>query len=207
MMKFLTFIEALFILLMSHVKAFAPIVVSSKSPRSQNIQLAIATSPTREVVQASDHSDHSVQVCLEKLEKRVRHGRGALSSSEVSDLEASLANLMEELLQKQPSPLQQRTQTPEEDLQLRSAVSQMNATQVSALLGAGLRIDEQTTEAAFWEVVNEVNRAEAQNEPLSGDVPTLLHHIFEADMQHLLSRAKISTNITCRQPDDSGGTT
>ena len=36
-------------------------------------------------------------------------------------------------------------------------------------------MDETRTEQAFWAVVNEVDRAEAHDEPLSADVPRMLH--------------------------------
>merc|ERR1712157_249641 len=46
-----------------------------------------------------------------------------------------------------------------------------------------------------------VDRAEAEDEPLSINVPNMLHHIFDADFKHLLSKVKITQNVTCKQPD------
>jgi hypothetical protein len=33
----------------------------------------------------------------------------------------------------------------------------------------------------------------------------MLHHIFDADLKHLQGREKLTTNLTCMQPDDSTG--
>lgn len=67
-------------------------------------------------------------------------------------------------------------------------------------------MDEETTDLAFWSVVEAVDRAEEEDRPLSGDIPMLLHHIFDADLRHLLqTRPKITTNVTCMQPDDGVG--
>jgi len=93
----------------------------------------------------------------------------------------------------------------EDDFQLRIAVSNMDATSVSSLLDAGYEMDEETTDAAFWAVVNDVDRAEQADQPLSADVPRMLHHIFDADQLHLQNREKITLNMTCKQPDDSQG--
>jgi hypothetical protein len=90
-------------------------------------------------------------------------------------------------------------------MKLHTAISEMDATAVSALLQTGLQMDEVTTDAAFWEVVRAVDRAEKLDQPLSADVPRMLHHIFDADLRHLQSREKISTNVTCMQPDESHG--
>ena len=63
--------------------------------------------------------------------------------------------------------------------------------------------DEATTDKAFWSVVDAVNQAEEQNEPLPAEVPVMLHSIFEADLRHLLNRQdQIRTNVTCLQPDE-----
>ncbi|CAJ1940587.1 unnamed protein product [Cylindrotheca closterium] len=93
----------------------------------------------------------------------------------------------------------------EDDDQLRIAASNMDATKVSELLGAGFEMDEETTDAAFWSVVDAVDRAEQADQPLSADVARMLHHIFDADQIHLQKREKISMNITCKQPDDTQG--
>ncbi|KAL3938673.1 MAG: hypothetical protein SGBAC_006464 [Bacillariaceae sp.] len=93
----------------------------------------------------------------------------------------------------------------EDGYQLRIAASNMDAAKVSELLNAGFEMDEETTDAAFWAVVDNVDRAEQADLPLSGDVPRMLHHIFNADQLHLRKREKISLNMTCQQPDDSQG--
>merc|ERR1711966_46329 len=66
------------------------------------------------------------------------------------------------------------------------AATTMDVTTVSSLIQSGLQLDEQTTDAAFWAVVKAVDRAKALDQPLSADVPTMLHHIFDADLRHLL---------------------
>ena len=88
--------------------------------------------------------------------------------------------------------------------ELALAASKMDATKVSSLLEAGLEMDEETTNAAFWAVVNAVDRAEALDQPLSPDVPRMLHHIFDADHQQLLTREQIRTNVTCMMPETEG---
>ena len=80
----------------------------------------------------------------------------------------------------------------------------MDATKVSQMLQAGMQMDEPTTNAAFWEVVKAVDRAEQLDQPLSADVPRMLHHIFDADMKLLLQREKQTTNVTCMQPLKDG---
>lgn len=85
------------------------------------------------------------------------------------------------------------------------AIGQMDARKVSAMLEAGLEMDEATTNAAFWEVVKTVDLAEAQDKALPAEVSIMLHHIFDADLRHLLTREKITKNVTCMQPDDSDG--
>lgn len=67
-----------------------------------------------------------------------------------------------------------------------------------------VEMDEETTTALFWAVVKVVDRAEEEDEPLSVDVPKLLHRIFDADMRLLLGREKLTTNVTCMQPKLSG---
>ena len=75
---------------------------------------------------------------------------------------------------------------------------------LSQILHSEDAMDEAKTEEAFWAVVNEVDRAEAHDEPLSPDVPRMLHKIFDADLQHLLTREQIRTNLTCMQPALTG---
>eukprot|EP00535_Pseudo-nitzschia_heimii_P003816 CAMPEP_0197175886 /NCGR_PEP_ID=MMETSP1423-20130617/1977_1 /TAXON_ID=476441 /ORGANISM="Pseudo-nitzschia heimii, Strain UNC1101" /LENGTH=615 /DNA_ID=CAMNT_0042625135 /DNA_START=209 /DNA_END=2056 /DNA_ORIENTATION=+ len=90
--------------------------------------------------------------------------------------------------------------------ELHEAAVRLDADTVDALLSTDgdLAMDEATTEAAFWAVVRSVDKAEAENRPLSGNVPRMLHHIFEADHRHLLTREQITTNVTCMQPRDDG---
>ena len=90
---------------------------------------------------------------------------------------------------------------------LRIAASRMDSTMVTKMINSGMQMDEETTNAAFWTVVQAVDRAEEMDQPLSADVPIMLHHIFDADLQHLIGREKITLNVTCKQPEESGLTT
>lgn len=137
-----------------------------------------------------------LQVCLDLLEKRIQEGPGALSAGEVSTFETITDKILHDI---------QQDTTPQSQEDLLQAIADMDATKVSALLQQGLMMNEATTETAFWAVVNAVNQAEENDQPLSGDVPQMLHLIFEADLQHLLTREQIRTNVTCMQPDESLG--
>ena len=92
----------------------------------------------------------------------------------------------------------------EQAAELRAAVEQMDTTRVASLLEVGLEMDEETTDAAFWAVVDAVDKAEKEDKALSADVPRMLHHIFDADLKHLLTREQLRMNITCMQPKDEG---
>ena len=95
------------------------------------------------------------------------------------------------------------------DLQLSTAAMRMDAQTVTTLLQSnpGIHMDEETTNSAFRAVVNAVDRAEARDEPIPPSVPQMLHHIFDADLQHLLTREKITKNVTCMMPQTEGLTT
>ena len=88
--------------------------------------------------------------------------------------------------------------------QLHDAALQLDSTKVASLIESGLQMDESTTSQAFWAVVRAVDNAEKQDQPLSADVPRMLHHIFDADLDHLLTREQHRTNVTCMQPRDDG---
>jgi len=91
-----------------------------------------------------------------------------------------------------------------EYFELANAAAALDADRVDALIAAGVHMDEATTDRAFWSVVNAVDRAEMEDKPLSGDIPRMLHHIYDADHRHLLTRDKHTTNVTCMQPRDDG---
>ena len=150
-----------------------------------------------------------MQVCLQTLEKRIKEGPGALSSSEVSEVESAIERIVEEMGSK---PATQATPSSEKVLhdsdvaaKLRTAVKELDTTTVASLLEAGAEMDEATTNEAFWAVVQAVDLAEAEDRALAADVPRMLHHIFDADLRHLLGREKITINVTCMQPDESQG--
>lgn len=94
-------------------------------------------------------------------------------------------------------------------LQLSTAAMRLDSQTVTTLLKSnpGIHMDEDTTSAAFRAVVNAVDRAEARDEAIPPAVPQMLHHIFDADLQHLLTREKITKNVTCMMPQTEGLTT
>ena len=147
----------------------------------------------RPTISLSSSTD-DVQVTLEKLKKRVEEGPGALSEEEVSQVMEATERIVDNLAASQ-----------EDDGALQLAVAQMDSARVAELLKNGYQMDQATTNAAFWEIVKAVDRAEAQDQPLSADVANMLHYVFEADHQHLLTREKISKNVTCMQPDEAVG--
>lgn len=114
------------------------------------------------------------------------------------------------------APEQPLAQIPEDiaslddvSLQLSTAAMRLDAQTVTTLLKSnpGIHMDEDTTSAAFRAVVNAVDRAEARDEAIPPAVPQMLHHIFDADLQHLLTREKITKNVTCMMPQTEGLTT
>ena len=103
-----------------------------------------------------------------------------------------------------PRPRAATNADPAQVAELRNAVEQVDSTKVASLLEGGLEMDEEITDAAFWAVVNAVDTAENEDKPLPADVPRMLHHIFDADMNLLLSREQLRMNITCMQPKEEG---
>ena len=172
--------------------------------------------------------DIDIQACMQTLEKRLKEGPGTLSTSELSELEATMERLVGDLQSRntdtdddddeetdhddtsdEPVVASQTVDHPAKYSQddLRAAVAKLDATAISTMMEEqpGLGMDEATTEAAFWKVVQSVDLAEQRDEPLSADVPTMLHHIFDADLRHLLeNREQQRTNVTCKQPDHEG---
>lgn len=137
------------------------------------------------------------------LEKRLKEGKGSLT-----DEEKDIALVSTDILLDHLEDVKAGVQPPKQafsDQDLRAAVQNMDVDAVSNMLEAGLEMDEETTESAFWTVVNAVDAAEAQDLPLTGNMTRLLHHVFDADMKLLSAREKLTTNLTCMQPDDSQG--
>jgi hypothetical protein len=163
--------------------------------------------------------DTSLNDVLEALDKRLTVG--SLSDAETKDFMQASDALLEGLksVGSAPKDIPQVESSlkdlPEvegpkdlleyEDHELRSAVMKFDVDAVTSMLEAGMEMDDVTVETAFWEVVSAVDRAEAEDKPLSADVAVMLHHVFDADMKLLLQREQIRTNITCMQPDESGG--
>ncbi|KAL7535633.1 hypothetical protein ACHAWF_005221 [Thalassiosira exigua] len=170
-----------------------------------------------------------LRACLDALEKRLRSGPGSVGRDEVTELEAAVDRIAKAASSAPLPPAAAASAPPasvgaasaaaapiapiapatppaasEEDLlKLHTAALQMDASTVSSLIDSGVPLSEGTTDAAFWAVVNAVDRAEVLDEPLPASVPHMLHRIFDADLQHLLTREQVRTNVTCRMPDDS----
>jgi hypothetical protein len=217
-----TFLSVLPILQLTRTAVgFSILPAASLSKRTTSTFLSVAAEPEEKVkVEPSlPEDDDALQKILMTLEKRVREGPGSLSWMEVEELQTGSDRMLEELLKKkgaeataaptsssapvEPAPVKTEA-SPEMLEELRTAVLQLDTRKVSNLLEEGLELDEATTNAAFWAVVHEVDRAEEADEPLGADVPRMLHHIFEADQLHLQRRAKQTTNVTCMQPRDDG---
>ena len=82
---------------------------------------------------------------------------------------------------------------------LRIAAQKGDGAMLSALLAGGAEMDYDTAQDAFWSAVQLCEMAPEEG-PLSPEVPRLLRHVFDADMQQLLRRSKTTTNVTCMQP-------
>ena len=152
---------------------------------------------------------------LSKIEKRVTEGPGSLSFLEVQDLNIRGDRLIEEL--ENPSTAASSveasaastgpelasggsTSTEAGQSELYDAAIACDSAKVTELLEKGLQMNDETVDAAFWAVVQAVNRAEEQDQPLSADIPVMLHHVFDADMELLKQREKNTFNVTCMQP-------
>lgn len=129
------------------------------------------------------------------LEKR-------LASGKLSGTETSTALKATESLLNQLDELQSPTYTPE---QLQQACQDLDIDTVDSILASGMAMTEENCDTAFWAVVNSIDEAEKQDLPLAANVAQMLHRIFDADQQLLLTREKQTTNVTCMQPDDSTG--
>ena len=162
-------------------RAFVP-------PRLQNKQI----NPS--IFATTKPSEHDV--ILQALEKRLQQGPGAIDSDEISAVEAAV----ETMLQGMTSSSTTTTASPQDLEALRAAVVALNATAVTEWRDRGVLLDDPMVDAAFWAVVHAVDTAEAQDLPLSADVPRMLHHIFDADARLLRSRKQVRTNVTCMQP-------
>lgn len=86
---------------------------------------------------------------------------------------------------------------------LLTALRRGDTAMVLALLDAGAHLDDESVQAAFWLAVQLVESA-PEGAPPVVEAPRLLHHVFEADMRHLLLRERVATNVTCMQPVEEG---
>jgi hypothetical protein len=191
------------------------------APPAKTTNPSIKVSGLSEKEEGEFHQD-DVQTILSTLDKRIKEGPGSLSLTEVEEFKTGSDRILESLSATAVAPVAPAaktsvaTLTPKEvaDVyndgekptyaELHTAALLMDAKKVSSFIAAGLEMDEATTEAAFWAVTTAIDRAEREDKPFSDDVPRMLHHIFDADLNHLLTREKVTTNITCMQPRDDG---
>ena len=189
----------------SRALAFVP-----PSPRSRTTSELFSTIDRAQVKTSPSGSGDQqgnapIDVCIEKLGKRLNGGPGTLSRDETETVDAALRQIIDHL--ESPEKAEQDEGNKGDDgNELRAAISDMDGQRLSSLIEFGAEMSESDTEAAFWAVVKEVDRCEEEDLPLPGDVPVVLHHIFDADLRHLLTREKQTTNVTCMQPDEAVGT-
>lgn len=184
-------------------------------PHSKGISHSYVSKSTQMMASIPDiDTETDLQGVLEKLEKRIKNGVGSLSPEEVSDMEAAITRIVAQIntatdngvvTSESTSAALPLVFSDEQYGQLRSAVSSMDINTVSNMLKSGMSMDEATTELAFWATVNAIDHAEANDKAIPASVPQMIHHIFEADLEHLLTREKQTTNVTCMQPDDGTG--
>lgn len=147
---------------------------------------------------AASNTDEDIAEVLGVLEKKLKGE--SLTEEEIRAAVVASDSLLEDLDHPGSEPLSGFGQD-----DLRAATARLDVDAVSTMIDLGLEMDVETTDVAYWAVVNEVDRAEAEDLPLSTNVTSMIHHIFDADLQHLLVREKQTTNVTCMQPDDSTG--
>ena len=82
----------------------------------------------------------------------------------------------------------------------------MDGVAMTAIIGEGLDIDKATTDAVVQAKANAVVRVQADDRLLPADMLRMLHVVFDADLQHLLKRSKVTSNVTCMQPKELGRT-
>lgn len=87
---------------------------------------------------------------------------------------------------------------------IRIAAQKGDSAALGAMLDAGATLDEETAQEVFWAAV-QLCESKPEEVALSADVPRLLRHVFDADMQQLVLREKQTTNVTCMQPAEEGG--
>ena len=199
-------ITALLCLIGNRALAFVPQSPCSRTRelRSTIDRAQVQTSPSASGRGSSDQQGNApIDVCIEKLGKRLEGGPGTLSRDEVETVDAALRQIIDHIEGKQPE--QHEGNKGDDHSNLRTAIVEMDGERVSSLIESGAEMSESDSEAAFWAVVKEVDRCEEEDLPLPGDVPVVLHHIFDADLRHLLTREKQTTNVTCMQPDEAVG--
>ena len=178
--------------------SFAFMIQNHKITKTiNNIELSVPSNAN--IARFSSSTDE----VLEVLEKRLK--KGSLTDEETNSAMDASASLLQNLddLESEKQPKQSHHQF--DQTQLRNAVKKLDIDAVSEMFDAGLEMDEETTDAAFWAVVNCVDDCEEQDLPLPANMTQMLHHVFDADRRLLLQREKITTNVTCMQPDDSQG--
>lgn len=85
------------------------------------------------------------------------------------------------------------------------AAQKGDAALLSAMVEAGVEMDDALSHDAFWAAVQMCEAAAGtQASHLPAAVPQLLRLVFEADLQQLINREKLISNVTCMQPAMEG---
>ena len=80
---------------------------------------------------------------------------------------------------------------------LRVAAQRGDVAALEALLEAGAEMDEAAANEAFLAAL-QLCETKPDGVPLAASVPSLLHHVLDADMRLLQTRGELRQNVTCR---------
>jgi len=191
------------LLLLGHFSSLASFSISSAF-LVQNTKFAktqTTNSKRATFLAATSLESTTLDSVLETLDKRFE--KGNISNEEKKDVIAASDVLLKQLNQLKSTKASTLQYSNDE---LQTAITEMDTAKVTNILStSGMSMDEETVNLAFWSVVKSIEVSESNSTPLSSNVTQMIHHIFDADFQHLLTREKTTQNVTCMQPDESGG--
>lgn len=168
---------------------------STSSVLSRRLPFSFSSLASR----SQQQSDNAMSEILSNLEKKIQGEN--LSQEQITGVIDKTDLVLQHL-----DGSSEEGDSDELQLRLRQAVKELDVDTVTSFASSTqIYMDEKTTDAAFWAVVNAVDKAEAEDLPLSENITMMLHHIFDADMRLLQDREKQTFNLTCMQPDDIQG--